>query len=105
MHAGSACGGIDICEALHFVGKETAREGAVAAFSEYPAQALQFGYEPIIRFTGQQDGEKPFIPFLDIGPIEMTLLFARASFAERQQPAQAGIGRAIGRIDQQRDAA
>ena len=50
--------------------------------------------------SGHEDGDQALAIGDEIGPVEIALGFAGALLAERQQPAQPGIGRPIGRIDQ-----
>ena len=76
--------------------------GAVAEGVPQPAKP-----EPamLVGQVWDEDGDQSLAIGDEIVPFEMALALARASFAERQQAAKAGIGWPIGRIDEDRHAA
>ena len=79
-------------------------ERQIGAIHESLAQAPQTNGTKIIGFIRHQDRDQTFAIGNDIIPFEMTLRLAGPALAERQQAAEARIGRPVGRIDQDRHA-
>ena len=76
--------------------------GAVPKSLGEPAQAQCAN---IVRLIGHEDRDQPLAISDDIGPIETALRLAAAFLAKRKQPAEACIGRPVGRIDEDGHAA
>jgi hypothetical protein len=86
------------------VGCKAADQRHVGAVAEGCFKTCEVSNEFLIRLIAEQDRDEALIPRNDIVPDKMALAFAAAALAEAQQPAQEGIGGAIGRIDEERRA-
>ena len=80
------------------------RQGKVATARKRFREAAQVKGRDVVRLVGDQHGEQTFAPFDDILPVEMAFSLAGPRLADRQQAAEAGIGFAISRIDDERHA-
>ncbi len=79
---------------------------APRAVAERGAQPVELRRQAVVqrlqRPLRQQDRQQPFAQFIQIGPSQLAPALAGAPLAAAEQPAQPGIGGAIGRIYQQR---
>jgi hypothetical protein len=79
-------------------------ERQVAPVAEILPQAIQANGKPGVGRVGNQDRQQPLTMGHQVLPAEVALPLPRSPFAEREQPAKLRVGRAIGRIDEQRRA-
>ena len=80
------------------------RERHVGAVAEGLAQAAQPQAAVLVGQVRHEDRDQALAIGDEVVPLEMALPLAGAPLAERQQPAEPGIGRAVGRIDEHRGA-
>ena len=76
----------------------------IAAIAEGLAQPAQLERAGVVGDVGDQHRDQALAIGDEIGPVEPALRLAAALLAEAEQPAEPGIGRAVGRVDQHRDA-
>ena len=75
----------------------------VGAIAEGVPQAPQSETTFVVGGFGQQDGDQTFAVGDEIGPVEVAPGLAGAPLAEGEQPAEPGVGGAIGRVDENGD--
>ena len=76
------------------------RQGHIGSVAEDAARSGERFLRHGIGAVGRQHRDQPFIPFLDVRPIEMAGPFAGAGLADTEQATHPAIGRAVGRIDE-----
>ena len=101
-HACGLSGLLDLPQAQMLVGSEAADQGHVGPVFEDALQAPQIELQGLIRMVAKQHCEQALVPGLHIVPGEAAFAFACPALAEAQQAAEAGIGGAIGGVDEKR---
>ncbi len=100
-HAGLGRQGGQVVQAQRIAGAAPQRQGQIGAGRKGRVELTQPGGAGVVGLVGDEDGDQVLRPVLQVGPVEMASGLAGAALAQGQQAGEAGIGGAVGRIDQQ----
>ena len=101
-HSSGAGLGTQALQPGGIVGTAAQAQREIGAIAEQRAMARKRTVQCIIRVVRQQRRDEPLGVGRQIVPADVEAALLGATLAERQQPRQPPVGRAIGRIDQQR---
>ncbi len=92
----------NVAQPCRVIGPKAPGHPAIRTVAEGRFQPGEVFAQRLVRIFGDENGDQAFAPFLHVLDGERALALAGAALSDGQQPAQASIGGAIGRIDQQR---